>query len=88
MTRRPIGLSVPYRMVRMDELTPEAQQERKRCEDLIRNAMRRNQDNVLMTQKLKRLLVKVQGPDAPKRKQSTGNTGGLLTVQLELPFDN
>ena len=88
MTRTPIGLSVPYRMIRMDELTPEAQQERKRCEDLIRNAIRRNQDSVALTEKLKRLLVKVQGPDAPKRKKSTGKNGGLLTVQLELPFDN
>lgn len=74
--------------MRMDELTYEAQEERKRCEALIRNAIRRNQDSIALSEKLKRLLVKVQGPDAPKRKKSTGKNGGLLTVQLELPFDN
>lgn len=88
MTRTPIGLSVPYRMVRMDELTPEAQQERKRCETLIRNVIRRNQNNLLLAEKLKDVLSKVQGPQEPKRKKSTGDNGGLLTVQLELPFDN
>jgi hypothetical protein len=75
-------------MICTDDLTFEAQQERKRCEELIRNTMRKNQDNVLVTEKLKRLLIKVQGSDARRRKKSTGNIGGLLTVQLELPFDN
>lgn len=88
MTRQPIGLSVPYRPIRTSDLTPEAQEERKRCEDLIRNAMRRNQNNAMVMDKLKLLLAKVQGPQEPKRKTSTGNNGGLLTVQLELPFGN
>lgn len=88
MTRKPIGLSVPYRPIRTSDLTPEAQEERKRCETLIRNVLRRNQNNLLMAEKLKDLLSKVQGPQEPKRKKSTGDNGGLLTVQLELPFDN
>lgn len=58
------------------------QQERERCAKLVENLMRRNKNNVLWNEKLREVVRKIRNP------RSTGRTGGPLTEQLELPFDN
>lgn len=62
-------------------MTP-VEQERERCAKLIENLIRRNPTNQLWNDKLKELLRRVRNP------KSTGPTGGPLTEQLDLPFDN
>ncbi len=61
------------------------QQERARCAKLVKSLMSRNKDNMLLNDKLKELLRKIENPPVPA---PTGARGGLLTEQLELPFGN
>jgi hypothetical protein len=57
--------------------------ERLRCEKLVENSIRRNGSSPIKREMLKSVLEKIR-----KGKPSTGAAGGLLTEQLELPFDN
>lgn len=57
-------------------------QERERCAKLIENLMRRNTTSLLWQEKLREVLKKIRNP------KSTGTSGGPLTEQLDLPFDN
>lgn len=58
------------------------QQERERCAKIVERAIVRNRDNPTKVDLLKRIHQKIKYP------KSTGNTGGPLTEQLELPFGN
>jgi hypothetical protein len=49
----------------------------------VENSIRRNGDSIIKREILKSVLEKIR-----KGKPSTGAAGGLLTEQLELPFDN
>lgn len=57
--------------------------ERLRCEKLVENSIRRNGDSLIKREMLKSVLVKIR-----KGRASTGEAGGPLTEQLELPFNN
>lgn len=57
--------------------------ERLRCEKLVENSIRRNGDSLIKREMLKSVLVKIR-----KGRTSTGEAGGPLTEQLELPFNN
>jgi hypothetical protein len=60
--------------------------ERLRCEKLVENSLRRNGNSVIKREILKAVLEKIRKGKPPFI--ITGTDGGLLTEQLELPFDN
>lgn len=62
-------------------MTDEVLKERKRCEQIIINAMRRNKDSPIVMSKLKLILQKI-------RKQSTGQPGGRSPVPPGQPSNN
>jgi hypothetical protein len=65
-------------------MTPEqaTQAERERCAKIVERAIVRNRYNLMHVEMLKRVHAKIVKP------RSTGQNGGLLKEQLELPFGN
>jgi hypothetical protein len=65
-------------------MTPEqaTQAERERCSKILERAIVRHRYNLMHVEMLKRVHAKIVKP------RSTGQNGGLLNEQLELPFGN
>ena len=65
-------------------MTPEqaTQAERERCAKIVERAIVRHRYNLMQMETLKRVHAKIVKP------RSTGQHGGLLNEQLELPFGN